>query len=295
MRSTRYGCSPTSSSISTPPLTRGQCGVPSSEHSIARLPPHIRPRVSRPSKPASVRKPTASSAPVIASAKQSGVTSSSSARPKSSQASGPHQVGAFVVRQQAHLQRRQVAVADPARAGLDAPGEQLPVDAVEQAREAVAAARGERDARPRARDAVDGLEADVVVAGEALVLGERGLVDRRRRSRASSGAWPPGAAAPRVASTPAGVYRISEVIGGAPRASSGSSGGVDLGGDAHRDGVVGGRDDVGDRDGIASPRPPARSAAWRALCAARRSAKNVAQQRAALGLQAAADDAWSGD
>jgi hypothetical protein len=51
--------------------TFGQCGVPSSELcTIARLPPQSVPRTSRPSKPASVRKPTASSSPDIASVKQ---------------------------------------------------------------------------------------------------------------------------------------------------------------------------------------------------------------------------------
>ena len=83
-----------------PPLMRGQCGVPSSDSSTHRLPPHSVPRACRPSKPASVRKPMASSSPRIASAKQASVMSStppcSGVRPKSSQASGPAQVGRCV-------------------------------------------------------------------------------------------------------------------------------------------------------------------------------------------------------
>ena len=60
-----------------------------------KLPPHSVPRACRPSKPGSVRKPTASSSPLIASAKQACVTSSTASRPKSSQASGPAQVTPF--------------------------------------------------------------------------------------------------------------------------------------------------------------------------------------------------------
>ena len=83
-----------------PPLIFGKCGVPSSEHSTARLPPHSVPRASTPSRPASVRKPMASSEPSIASRKQSRVISSTppslSARPKSSQAIGPAQLVCLV-------------------------------------------------------------------------------------------------------------------------------------------------------------------------------------------------------
>jgi hypothetical protein len=61
-------------------------------------------------------------------------------------------------------------VADPARALLDAAREQLPVDAVEQSRQAVAAARRHRDGRRLGGDAVQRGKPRVVIACEALVL-----------------------------------------------------------------------------------------------------------------------------
>ena len=93
------------------------------------------------------------------------------ARPKSSQAIGPAQVRGAGVRQQAELQRGEVAVADPARAALHAAREQLPVDAVEQARQAVAAAAWPSRSTARRRDAM-----------------ERGQARRRRRRRSAGGA-----------------------------------------------------------------------------------------------------------
>src|ERR1019366_9170906 len=80
------------------------------------------------------------------------------------------------MRKQAELQRGQVAHADPARAGRDALGDALPVDAVEQARQAIAAPRCKGDARTRRGDAMHGGGGSLVVAGEALRLERRRLV-----------------------------------------------------------------------------------------------------------------------
>ena len=161
--------------------------------------PTARPWPSRPSKPASVRKPTASSAPVIASRKQSrrDVVERLVGRPKSSHASGPGPGDAPRVGQQAELQRGQVAVADPAGAASTLRRELLPVDAVEQAREAVAAAGGQGDRGRLRGDAVNRGQPRVVVAGEALVLGAAPLssIGHVEAERAP-GAWRPAAAAP---------------------------------------------------------------------------------------------------
>jgi hypothetical protein len=94
------------------------------------------------------------------------------------QRAGPGDAAARM-REQAELQRRQVAVADPARPGRDAAREQLPVDLVEQPGQAVTAAAGQRNRRLAARNAVQRSQPRVVVAGKTLVPRERGLVCRR--------------------------------------------------------------------------------------------------------------------
>ena len=80
------------------------------------------------------------------------------------------------MREQAELERGHVAHADPARAARHAPGDPLPVDAIEQSRQAIAAAGRERNARPFGGDAVQRRQPRVVVACEALhALGRRGV------------------------------------------------------------------------------------------------------------------------
>ncbi len=81
------------------------------------------------------------------------------------------------MRPQRQQQRGEVAVADPARAALDAAREQRPVEAVEQPGEAVAAAGGQRDAGRGGGDAVQRGQPRRVVAGKALVARQRRRVD----------------------------------------------------------------------------------------------------------------------
>ena len=191
-----------------PPLMRGQCGVASSELTIAQ--------VAAPERAANVE---AVEAGVGAKADRlerarhrldeaglgdvvDAALGGAPAEVVAGERPGPGDAAA--VREQAELQRRHVAHADPARAGLDAPGDALPVDPVEQARQAVAAAAGQRDARARARDAVQRRQAGVVVAGEALHPRASRPRRSRPRSRACRGAPRRAAAAPTERSTPAG-------------------------------------------------------------------------------------------
>ena len=74
-----------------------------------------------------------------------------------------------LVREQAHLQRRHVAVADPARALGHAARDALPVDRIEQPRHAVAAAARHRDRRRRVGHAVQRGQPLFVAAGKTLV------------------------------------------------------------------------------------------------------------------------------
>ena len=85
---------------------------------------------------------------------------------------------AAAVREQAELERRHVAHADPARSRGDACADSLPLDPVEQASQPVAAATRQRHARLPRRDAVQRREPGVVVAGEALHPRRRRFVDR---------------------------------------------------------------------------------------------------------------------
>ena len=71
---------------------------------------------------------------------------SASLRPKSSQASGPAQVTPPRRARAGRAAARSGRCADPARAGVDAFRDPLPVDPVEQPRQPVAAAAGQRDA-----------------------------------------------------------------------------------------------------------------------------------------------------
>ncbi len=79
--------------------------------------------------------------------------------------------------QQPKLQGRQIAHADPAGAMLDTLLHQLPVNAVEQARQSVASARGQGDARRRLGHTVDSGQACCVVPGEALIFKQGGFVE----------------------------------------------------------------------------------------------------------------------
>ena len=80
------------------------------------------------------------------------------------------------MREQTELQRREIAVANPARAAFDTAGDPLPVDLVEQARQPIPAAGGQRDARRLLGHAVQRGQPGRVVTGETLVLEPRGRV-----------------------------------------------------------------------------------------------------------------------
>ncbi len=86
---------------------------------------------------------------------------------------GPGPADAAAMGQQAQVQRGDVAQSDPARAGLDAARQQRPVDAVEQPRQAVAAAQRHGDRRRLRGDAVQCAEPHLVAAAEALVALQR--------------------------------------------------------------------------------------------------------------------------
>ena len=168
-----------------PPLMRGKCGVPSSELTTQRLPPQSVPRTSRPSKPASVRKPTASSSPrhrleeaALGDVVDAALAPSLAAEVVAGERPGPGDAAAGM-REQAELQRRSCRSCRPSACRLDARRDALPVDPVEQPRQPVAAAAGQRDARG-ARAATRWIAASRVSSSPAkrCVLGAA----RRRRS-----------------------------------------------------------------------------------------------------------------
>jgi hypothetical protein len=87
---------------------------------------------------------------------------------------GPALVAA--VRQQAQLQRGEVAVADPARATFHAAPQQRPVNAIQQPAQAISPSTGHGHRRSRLRHAVDGGKTELVRSGKTLVARRRGLV-----------------------------------------------------------------------------------------------------------------------
>ena len=116
------------------------------------------------------------------------------------------------MRQQAQLQRRQVAVADPACATLDAAGKQRPVDAVEQPHQPVAAARCQSDGRRRVGHPVQRDQSGVVAAGKSLVAGQRIGVQAGLETHPVEAAA--GQAQSRRADDDAGGRKDGEVHGG---------------------------------------------------------------------------------
>jgi len=156
-----------------PPLTRGKCGVPSIEHSIARLPPHNTPLACRPveaglgAKAHCFQRTGHRLDETIARDVVDTALAVDAAEVVAGHRPGPRwraRVG-----EQAHLQRGHVAVADPACAVGHAARDAPPVDRIEQPRHAVAAATGHRDRRCGVGHAVQRGQALLIFAGKTLV------------------------------------------------------------------------------------------------------------------------------
>ena len=167
----RYGCSPMSSRKRMPWSTRGRCGVPTRCVSMARLPrpttsPRLRNRVLE----------FAFDLVAITAEKAPAMVERERRRRGGAEVRGDH--GAPErrhprVRERGQLERREIAVPEPS---LPFRGERGEVDAPEEARPAVAAARRDRERHPRiVRHPADG--------GEPLVVARRESLPARRAAR----------------------------------------------------------------------------------------------------------------
>ena len=87
------------------------------------------------------------------------------------------------VGQQAQLQRGEIGISHPARALLDRSCDARPVDAVEQAAQAIAAAAGHGHCGRGIGHPVEGVEPGLVAAGKALVAGAHAGVQRHRKAQ----------------------------------------------------------------------------------------------------------------
>ena len=96
---------------------------------------------------------------------------------KGVQRRGASPAGRLGMRQQAQMQRGEVAVAHPARALLHASLQERPVQTIQQSTETITSTAGHGHGWCRLRHAVDGGQTHLVRAGKALVACSGGLVD----------------------------------------------------------------------------------------------------------------------
>ncbi len=222
LRSTRYGCSLTSSRNRMPPLMPGQCGVPSSEHHASS---GCRPTACR-ARPGRRSRPRCESPPLRvrrSSPRRSrpAVTSSTPpllgvARPKSSHASGPAQVTGLRPCRRAPAGR---AAAPSCRCGRPSACRARRCARAASSRCGRAAASGRsrrawpaRPTAPRRRRGAARPAASSSSPAKRWWRASAAASMRDLEAQRRPGAWRRGAAAAGSASTPAGENRSASLV-----------------------------------------------------------------------------------